>query len=246
MRARLEAAEKAAATKIAAAAKRMKLRKRFVTMKKCAIKIQATARMYIVHVLIKELLFDVRMLRTGQVFIKFSNANGRPHDRLVQVSPGMQLKWKDPTGDVVSEVGDGDVGLKLHEIKSVSGSLNFTLLKLIVESLKGFEGKHSGAHGHFALRTKCCLDIAANKRSLGLQAQSEWLKDEWVSALKLMVYFRKELRKRTTTALGTHAQRMALHEALESRRLVREAVQMRKRKKEARGGFFASFRPGKK
>ena len=44
-----------------------------------------SSRRYAVQVLVLELLRDLRMLRNGHVFIKFSQVNGRPHDRLVQL-----------------------------------------------------------------------------------------------------------------------------------------------------------------
>ena len=245
-RARLEAAERAAATRISAAARRRRHRARYGAMRAAAVALQAAARMYNVAVLVRELMLDVRLVRNGHIFIKFSSSNGRPHDRLIVVSDAFVLKWHDPSGNV-DVAGDGDVGLPLHEA-GVSGALNFGLLKKIIDALQGFDGKTSGIRGPFALRTKCCFSVSGAKRSLDVQAQSEALKAEWVSALKLVIFFRKELRKRANTALGSHKERMALSEALDGRRLVREAQALRKaRKGGARGGgIFASFRPGKR
>lgn len=233
-RARLEAAERAAATRVQAASRAKAKRKRYAAMRAAALVLQAHSRRYAVQVLVLELLRDLRMLRNGHVFIKFSQVNGRPHDRLVQLQGAMTLKWSDPLGG--PSEGGGDIGIALTDIKSVSGALNFSLLKKIVDAIKGFEGKSSGIKGHFALRTKCCFTVSGPKRSLDVQAQSEWLKEEWVSALKLLAAYTKQ------GSLTAHAERAKLADALETRRFVRQAVASRQRKNQKRAGFL-SFAP---
>ena len=105
----------------------------------------------------------------------------------------------------------------------MSGSLNLSLLKKIVDSVRGFDGEKSGISGHFALRTKCCFTMNGQKRSLDVQAPSEAVKDDWVSAIKLMVaYFQ-------LGGLSSHAERMKLEEALVSRRFVRQALKNRQK-----------------
>ena len=88
------------------------------------------------------------------------------------------------------------------------------------------------------MRTNCCFTVAGPSRTLDVQAQSEWLRDEWVSVLKLMVHFRKH------PSLATHAERMAMLEAVDKRALIREKVLLKKRKGYKRGGFLESFRRG--
>ena len=149
---------------------------------------------------------------------------------------GPALKWSDPSGGPPE--GGGIVGIPLAELKSVSGSLNFSLLKKIVDSVRGFDGEKSGISGHFALRTKCCFTMNGQKRSLDVQAPSEAIKDDWVSAIKLMAaYF-------NLGSLSTPAERAKLEEALESRRFVREALKNKKKKrKEKKQSIFMSFAP---
>ena len=120
----------------------------------------------------------------------------------------------------------------------MSGSLNFSLLKKIVDSVRGFDGEKSGISGHFALRTKCCFTMNGQKRSLDVQAPSEAIKDDWVSAIKLMMFYFK------LDSLSTPAERAKLEEALESRRFVREALKNKKKKrKEKKQSIFMSFAP---
>ena len=120
----------------------------------------------------------------------------------------------------------------------MSGSLNFGLLKKIIDSVRGFDGEKSGISGHFALRTKCCFTMNGQKRSLDVQAPSEAVKDDWVSAIKLMVAYYK------LGSLSTPAERAKLEEALESRRFVREALKNKKKKrKEKKQSIFMSFAP---
>ena len=139
---RLEAAERAAATRIQAAARGHTKRQQYGAMRVATQLLQAAARRYAVRVLANELLLDLRLLRNGHVFIKFSQDNGRPHDRLVQLQMGpLVLKWSDPLGGAPE--GSGIAGIPLTEMKAVSGALNFSLLKKIVDSIKGFEGKSS-------------------------------------------------------------------------------------------------------
>ena len=146
------------------------------------------------------------------------------------------LKWSDPNGGAPE--GGGIVGILLTEMKSVSGSLNFSLLKKIVDSVRGFEGKESGMKGHFALRTKCCFTVNGPKRALDVQAPSEAVKDDWVSAIKLMVAYVK------LGSLSSHAERVKLEEALEARRFVRQALKNRqKQRKQKKQSIFMSFAP---
>ena len=119
----------------------------------------------------------------------------------------------------------------------MSGSLNFGLLKKIIDSVRGFDGEKSGISGHFALRTKCCFTMNGQKRSLDVQAPSEAIKDDWVSAIKLMVAYFK------LGSLSTPAERAKLEEALESRRFVREALKNKKKRKEKKQSIFMSFAP---
>ena len=234
--ARLEAAERAAATRIQAAARGHTKRQRYGAMRVAALLLQAAARRYAVRVLANELLLDLRLLCNGHVFIKFSQDNGRPHDRLVQLQMGpLVLKWSDPLGG--ASEGSGIVGIPLTEMKAVSGALNFSLLKKIVDSIKGFEGKSSGIKGHFALRTKCCFTVSGPKRSLDVQAPSEGIKDDWVSALKLMVAYTK------LGSLSSHAERMKLEDALVSRRFVRQATKNRQKQRKQKQSIFMSFAP---
>ena len=123
--------------------------------------------------------------------------------------------------------------------EAVSGALNFSLLKKITSALMGFEGNSSGIKGHFALRTKCCFTVSGPKRALDVQAPSEGIKDDWVSALKLMVAHTK------LGSLSSHAERLKLEDALVSRRFVRQAVASRQShasQKPKRAGFL-SFAP---
>ena len=69
-----------------------------------------------------------------------------------------------------------------------------------------------------------------------MQAPSEGLKEEWVSALKLMVTYAK------LGSLTLHAERMKLEDALVSRRFVRQMVMSRQVKNQKRAGFM-SFAP---
>ena len=233
--ARLEAAERAAAARIQAAARGRAKRQRYGAMRAAALLLHAAARRYAVRVLANELLLDLRLLRNGHVFIKFSQDNGRPHDRLVRLQAApLVLKWSDPHGGPPE--GGGDTGIALAEMRAVSGALNFSLLKKIVDSIKGFEGKSSGIKGHFALRTKCCFTVSGPKRGLDVQAPSEAVKDEWVSALKLMATYAK------LGSLATHAERAKLENALVTRRFVRQAVANRQMKHQKRAGFM-SFAP---
>merc|ERR1719272_640200 len=233
---RLEAAERAAATRIQAAARGHTKRQWYGAMRVATQLLQAAARRYAVRVLANELLLDLRLLRNGHVFIKFSQDNGRPHDRLVQLQMGpLVLKWSDPLGGAPE--GSGIAGIPLTEMKAVSGALNFSLLKKIVDSIKGFEGKSSGIKGHFALRTKCCFTVSGPKRSLDVQAPSEGIKDDWVSALKLMVTYTK------LGSLSSHAERKKLEDALVSRRFVRQAVKNRSKQRKQKQSIFMSFAP---
>jgi hypothetical protein len=86
----------------------------------------------------------------------------------------------------------------------------FSLLKKITGALMGFEGNSSGIKGHLALRTKCCFTVSGPKRSLDVQAPSEGVKDDWVSALKLMGAYTK------LGSLSSHAERIKLEDALVS------------------------------
>ena len=233
---RLEAAERAAATRIQAAARGHTKRQQYGAMRVATQLLQAAARRYAVRVLANELLLDLRLLRNGHVFIKFSQDNGRPHDRLGQLQMGpLVLKWSDPLGGAPE--GSGIAGIPLTEMKAVSGALNFSLLKKIVDSIKGFEGNSSGIKGHFALRTKCCFTVSGPKRSLDVQAPSEGIKDDWVSALKLMVTYTK------LGSLSSHAERMKLEDALVSRRFVRQAVKNRSKQRKQKQSIFMSFAP---
>ena len=120
----------------------------------------------------------------------------------------------------------------------MSGSLNFGLLKKIIDSVRGFDGEKSGISGHFALRTKCCFTVSGPKRSLDVQTQSEGLKEEWVSALKLMAGYAKQ------GSLSAYDERMKLADALESRRLVKQSLENKQKKTQKRAGFM-SFAPKK-
>ena len=75
----------AAVARIQAAARGGARRRPYSAMRAAALLLQAAARRYAVRVLANELLLDLRLLRNGHVFIKFSQDNGRPHDRLVQL-----------------------------------------------------------------------------------------------------------------------------------------------------------------
>ena len=207
-------------------------------MRKATLRLQAAARRYAVCALTNDVLLDLRLLRNGHVFIKFSQGDGRPHDRLVRLQMGPPtLKWSDPLGRAPE--GSGIVGIPLAEMEmeSISGSLNFSLLKKIVDSIKGFEGKESGMNGHFALRTKRCFTVSGPTRSLDVQAPSEAIKDDWVSAIKLMVAYTK------LDSLSSHAERMKLKEALVTRRFVRQALKNRQKQKKQKQSIFMSFAP---
>ena len=235
-RARLEAAERAAATRIQAAARGRTKRQRYGAMRVATLLLQAAARRYAVRVLANDVLLDLRLLRDGHVFIKFSQGDGRPHDRLVQLQMGPPtLKWSNPLGRAPE--GSGIVGIPLTEMKSVSGSLNFSLLKKIVDSIKGFEGKESGMNGHFALRTKRCFTVSGPTRSLDVQAPSDAIKDDWVSAIKLIVAYTK------LGSLSSHTERMKLEEALVTRRCVRQALKNRQKQRKQKQSIFMSFAP---
>jgi len=121
--------------------------------------------------------------------------------------------------------------------KAVSGALNFSLLKKITSALMGFEGNSSGIKGHFALRTKCCFTVSGQKRALDVQAPSEGIKDDWVSALKLMIAYTK------LGSLSSHAERLKLEDALVSRRFVRQAVKNRSKQRKQKQSIFMSFAP---
>ena len=145
------------------------------------------------------------------------------------------LKWSNPLGRAPE--GSGIVGIPLAEMKSVSGSLNFSLLRKIVDSIKGFEGKESGMNGHFALRTKRCFTVSGPTRSLDVQAPSEAIKDDWVSAIKLIVAYTK------LGSLSSHTERVKLEEALVTRRCVRQALKNRQKQRKQKQSIFISFAP---
>ena len=70
-----------------------------------------------------------------------------------------------------------------------------------------------------------------------MQAPSEGIKDDWVSALKLMVTYTK------LGSLSSHAERMKLEDALVSRRFVRQAVKNRSKQRKQKQSIFMSFAP---
>ena len=74
-----------AVARIQAAARGGARRRPYSAMRAAALLLQAGARRHAVRMLVNELLLDLRLLRNGHVFIKFSQDNGRPHDRLVQL-----------------------------------------------------------------------------------------------------------------------------------------------------------------
>jgi len=134
----------------------------------------------------------------------------------VRLQPGLVLRWSEPGGGPPK--GSGAAGIRLAQVRAVSGELHLSLLKKISDAMMGFEGKASGIAGHFALRIKRCLTVGGPRRTLDLQAPSEHIKDEWVSALQLMVVYAK------LGSLAAHAERVKLEEALVSRRFEQQAL----------------------
>jgi len=184
--------------------------------------------------LMRDVLEDARTLREGNVFIKFAHANGRPHDKMVWCTEHMDLRWDDP----LAPAGSVPKELPLVQVSEVRSSLGYGLLKKLLEALKGYDGKTSGMTG---LKPKCCFSVIASKRSLDLQAPSETAKEEFVSALRMMIAFR-----RASSSLSTVTGRAPLVAAHEQRRLVREALNSRKDTGRSKHAPFFSFMHGRK
>jgi hypothetical protein len=75
----------AAVARIQAAARGVARRRPYSAMRAASLLLQAAARRHAVRMLANELLLGLRLLRNGHVFIKFSQDNSQPHDRLVQL-----------------------------------------------------------------------------------------------------------------------------------------------------------------
>jgi hypothetical protein len=140
-----------------------------------------------------EVASAARMLKAGNVFMKFSQS-GAPHDRWVWLSEdGGRLHWADPEKKKKGKLKGAEAELPLSEIAGFSEGLRSELghhqKSSLLQSMRAFKGHTSGIH---KLDVECCLTVLGKGRSLDLQAQSKMVRRDWLMAIRMLVELRTD------------------------------------------------------
>ena len=176
-------------------------------MMRSLLLLQCHYRRYRVMVITNEVLMAHRMLRAGNVFIKFSKA-GPPHDRSVWLSepavagssdgrvavPAPQkLQWCHPEKRRKGQLKGSEAMLFLSDVTAISEGLKSELLKaqssssLFGSKTRKFRGSTSGIT---KLDQEHCLTVLTQRRSLDMQAPNRMIRRDWLMSLRLLLTLR--------------------------------------------------------
>jgi len=219
-----------ASTSMQAAARRRAAAAQYKRVRRALIAIQSGLRRLRVVEIMSEVMMAVRMLRAGNIFMKFSH-NGPPHDRWVWLDDSVRsIQWADPEKRKKGILKGADATLKLEDVVAISEGIKSELGKhqktSFMQSMRAFKG---GTSGIKSMDQDCCLTILGKDRSLDLQASSKMIRRDWLMAMRLLLTMRA-LAGRTGM------------EDIKDRRRLREFVKPKPRKRtQSRGAGFANF-----
>lgn len=216
-----------AAEKLQAAARGFLQKRVYYNAWKSVVTLQKLHRGRVIRPIVKQLLTAGSILKSGNIFLKFSK-DGPPHDRLVWISDDLRmLKWCAPEKNRTHEL-KADAQVSLNDISAVTDGVKTELFKASVRSrddgtrkmsminaLKK-DASHVVKKGE-AISDLCCFSVIAQTRTIDLVAPSNRVRDDWLWALRLMLVHRnttsdlkdvatqRRLVGETKTSAGLHA-----------------------------------------
>ena len=210
---------------VRAARRRAQAQKRLADEKSATLLQAALRRMTVVEIS-REALMASRMLRAGNVFMKFSH-NGPPHDRWVWLSDDCtKVQWCEPGKKQKGVLKGAEAAMALTEMSDIHEGLDSALgrhqTSSFFQSHRTFKGHHSGIH---KLDRDCCLTVlgSGRSRSLDIQAPNKMVQHDWLVALRLL-----------------RALRLEGIEDLKGRRHVRSFIKVREHRRRAEPSFDIS------
>ena len=192
--------EARAAEKLQAAAKGFLQKRVYYKAWKSVVTLQKLHRGRVIKAIVKQLLTAGSILKSGNIFLKFSK-DGPPHDRLVWISDDLKmLKWCAPEKNRTHELKP-DAQVNLNDISAVTEGVKTELFKASVRARDDGTRKMSMFNALTkdasqvvrkgeAISDLCCFSIIAQTRTIDLVAPSNRVRDDWLWALRLMLVHR--------------------------------------------------------
>ena len=192
--------EARAAEKLQAAAKGFLQKRVYYKAWKSVVTLQKLHRGRVIKAIVKQLLTAGSILKSGNIFLKFSK-DGPPHDRLVWISDDLKmLKWCAPEKNRTHELKP-DAQVNLNDISAVTEGVKTELFKASVRARDDGTRKMSMFNAlkkdasqvvkkGEAISDLCCFSVIAQTRTIDLVAPSNRVRDDWLWALRLMLVHR--------------------------------------------------------
>jgi len=168
----------------------------------CATKLQAALRRARVTEIMGDVFMALRMLRIGNIFMKFSH-NGPPHDRIVWLEAvervdekGVKrheetLRWADPEKKRKGVLKGEEAMCFLRDVIAVTEGVKSEVGKHqekgFLQSLRAFKG---GTSGIKQMDQSCCFTVLGKERTVDLQAPNRMIRRDWLLALRLVMTLR--------------------------------------------------------
>ena len=192
--------EARAAEKLQAAARGFLQKRVYYKAWKSVVTLQKLHRGRVIKAIVKQLLTAGSILKSGNIFLKFSK-DGPPHDRLVWISDDLKtLKWCAPEKNRTHELKP-DAQVNLNDISAVTEGVKTELFKASVRARDDGTRKMSMLNAFKkdasvvvkkgeAISDLCCFSVIAQTRTIDLVAPSNRVRDDWLWALRLMLVHR--------------------------------------------------------
>ena len=216
-----------ASAALQAVARRRAAERQLAEALRATVRLQAACRRMRIFEIFSEVSLACRMLRSGNIFVKFSH-NGPPHDRWIWCDDAMRaMQWADPEKRKKGQLKGMDATIMLDDITAISEGSTSEVGKHHSSSfLQSIRGWKTGASGLKKLDQDCCLTVLAKGRSLDLQAPSKLVRRDWLLALRLVLTMRN----------------LSSLERLEDRKRIREFIRVKPRRRtRSAGSTFANF-----
>jgi hypothetical protein len=159
-------------------------RKSFSMQRAAAQLIQNHARRERVQSLLSEMLSAARMMKSGNVFIKFSD-KGPPHDRWVWIDPEVtKIMWADPDRKKKGNLKEEAV-IEFRDVLGVVEGCTATLATQRKKAMgKSFKPKVSGIR---AFDEHACVSVRGKERSLEMQGNNKYVSNAWAMGFNLVL-----------------------------------------------------------